>query len=575
MERTYFSNRIYKNTLPAEQIRSIGDALVTFNRAKHKAYKMLLAENNFKVQHDPSIHLQIKEDFKLNDYWANSAVQEAKAQLSSQKELQKIYISGINEQIATKKKKLKDISRKLKNLMGLLSAVIEGKFKTWHGSNIVKHKSGIISVEFKKKSLIFYNTYDFEKQYLRPEIKKLENRAKLIKYSITRLEEKLKKLQSGFLKGCVFGKKELFKKQFTVEKYKNNHEVWRNEWHKARYSSLRISGRMDAKYGNFVFKYDVATKTLSFNLPDGTAVKVPLVFKYGQEELDSAIIHQNKRRKPIAWAVENHGDYYIFKATVDVPNNSYINYYKNYYKGDGVIGLDMNYDHAALAETDHCGNLINLTTVPYDLDGLSAGQAVKVLEKVAVDIINIAKLKNKPIIIEDLDTTDSKFRLKYGSKKRNRKITLFAYRTLTNAIIARADKEGVAVFKVKPAYTSVMGKLKYMSQKGISIHVSAALVIARRGMGFAEKVPPVLSASLPEKIRCRHHWAHWAWLQKQVKGIKIHYLYQLGKELKGSASLKKALESLKSPAFCRVSKLSNRQTMLSRCTASSLASGLC
>lgn len=566
MEKTYFSNRIYKNTLSADQIRSIGNALVTFNRAKHKAYKMLLAEHNYKTKHNPSIHLQIKDIFKINDYWANSAVQEARAQVASQKELQKIYVSGLNGQIDTKKGKLKEINTKLKNLKKLLSSIIKNKFKTWRGSNIVKHDSGIISVEFKKESLIFYNIYDFEKQYLRPEIKKLENRSKLIGYSITRLEEKLQKLQSGFLKGCVFGTKGLFKKQFTVEKYKNNHKAWRKEWHKARYSSLKISGRMDAKYGNFVFKYDVATKTLSFDLPGSTTVKVPVAFKYGQKELDSAIIHQSDRKKPIAWAIEDHGEYYIFKATVNVPNNPYT----NYYKGNGVIGVDMNCDHTALAEIDHCGNLINWTTVPYDLDGLSKGQAVKVLEQAAIKIVEFAKDKNKPIVIEDLDTTDSKFRLKYGNKKRNRKITLFAYRRLTGAITARADREGLAVLKTKPNYTSVMGKLKYMSQKGIPVHVSAALVIARRSMGFKEKVPPVLSASLPEKIRCRHHWAHWAWLQKQIKGIKTHYLYRLGKELKGSASLKKALESLKSPPCAGLLGSSNVNP---RCTASSLASG--
>jgi hypothetical protein len=143
--------------------------------------------------------------------------------------------------------------------------------------------------------------------------------------------------------------------------------------------------------------------------------------------------------------------------------------------------------------------------VPYNLDGLTKGQAAKVLEQAAIDIVN----------------------------------------TLTNAILARADKEGAAAFKVKPAYTSVMGKFKYMAQRGIPIHIAAALVIARRGMGFREKVPPVLSAALPEKIKHRHHWAHWAYLQKQVKRIKTHLLYRLGKELEAGVPFREALERLK------------------------------
>lgn len=542
MEKTYFSNRVYKSTMTAEQVHSTTNALIDFNRAKHKAYRILLAEHNYGVEHDPSVHLQIKELFGFNDYWANSAVQEARAQIASQKELQKMYIAGKEEQIETKKDKVKELNRQIKRLEDLFSAIKKGKFKTWRGSNIAKRESGVISVDFKRKSLVFFNTYDFEHRYLRPEMRNLKNRVKLIEYSVTRLEEELKKLQNGFLKGCVFGTKGLFKKQFTVEEYRNDHELWLEEWWKARYSSLRISGRLDAKYGNFVFKYNVEIKTLTFDLPDGTTVNVPVTFRYGQEEVDAALILQSERRKPIAWAVEDHGEYYIFKVTVDVSNNPYVNYCKS----DGVIGLDMNYDHVALAEINRHGNLIDWTTILYNLDGLTKGQAVKVLEQVAIDIVEIAKIKKKPIIIEDLDTTDSKFRLNYGNKKRNRKITLFAYRTLTNAILARANKEGVAVFKVKPAYTSVAGKLKYMTQRGIPIHVAAALTIARRGMGFKEKVPPVLSAALPEKIRRRHHWAHWAYLQKQVKGIKTHLLYQLGKELKGGAPFKEALERLKS-----------------------------
>lgn len=174
-------------------------------------------------------------------------------------------------------------------------------------------------MDFKKKSLVFFNAYDFEHRYLRPEIRNLKNRAKLIEYSITRLEEELEKLQSGFLKGCVFGTKDLFKKQFTVEEYKNNLKNGFGSGGRPDYSSLRISGRLDAKHGNFVFKYDAKRKILTFALPDGTPVSVPVTFRYGQEEVDAAIAFQGERRKPIAWAVEDHGEYYIFKVTVDVP----------------------------------------------------------------------------------------------------------------------------------------------------------------------------------------------------------------------------------------------------------------
>ncbi|HBQ27957.1 MAG TPA: hypothetical protein DD719_00750 [Desulfotomaculum sp.] len=103
MKKTYLSNRIYKkDNFNISQVCLISNALIKFNQAKHKAYKLFLAEKNHKVKHNPSIHLKIKELFNFNDYWANSVVKEAKAQVSSQKELQKMYTAGVENQIRTK-----------------------------------------------------------------------------------------------------------------------------------------------------------------------------------------------------------------------------------------------------------------------------------------------------------------------------------------------------------------------------------------------------------------------------------------------------------------------------------------
>ncbi len=87
MEKCFFSNRIYKKYLPQKDVSTIQDALLIFNKAKHTAYKFFLDEYNYNLKYDVSIHLQIKNKYGLNDYFANSAVQAAKVVLSSQKEL--------------------------------------------------------------------------------------------------------------------------------------------------------------------------------------------------------------------------------------------------------------------------------------------------------------------------------------------------------------------------------------------------------------------------------------------------------------------------------------------------------
>jgi len=63
----------------------------------------------------------------------------------------------------------------------------------------------------------------------------------------------------------------------------------------------------------------------------------------------------------------------------------------------------MNFDRTSLAETNCHGNLIDWLVIPYNIEWLAKGQIIKVLEQVAIDIIDIAKLKKKPHIIEDLE----------------------------------------------------------------------------------------------------------------------------------------------------------------------------
>ena len=104
-------------------------------------------------------------------------------------------------------------------------------------------------------------------------------------------------------------------------------------------------------------------------------------------------------------------------------------------------------------------------------------------------------------------------------------MSMFAYNKMISAIKSRAKKMGIAVFEVNPAYTSQIGKIKYMKRFGISIHEAASFVVARRAMGFKEKLPPVLSSLLPEKIVGTHHWVQWKYVTKMLKEISTHSFY--------------------------------------------------
>jgi IS605 OrfB family transposase len=159
---------------------------------------------------------------------------------------------------------------------------------------------------------------------------------------------------------------------------------------------------------------------------------------------------------------------------------------------DGIIGIDCNVDHFAISNVNSKGQLISSWSLKFEILGKTSNQITKIIEIEAVELVNIALRANKPIVVEKLDTTKSKVTNTYGSKKASLMMSIFAYNKMISAIKARAEKMGIAVFEINPAYTSQIGKMKYMKGFGISIHEAASFVIARRALGFKEKLPPVL-----------------------------------------------------------------------------------
>ena len=78
---------------------------------------------------------------------------------------------------------------------------------------------------------------------------------------------------------------------------------------------------------------------------------------------------------------------------------------------------------------------------------------------------------------------------------------------------------GFRVKKVNPAYTSVIGRFKYMKKYGLSVHESAALVIGRRGLGYRERVPKELVYTIKTKVK-RHLVAALGSMEESYKQSK-------------------------------------------------------
>ena len=74
-------------------------------------------------------------------------------------------------------------------------------------------------------------------------------------------------------------------------------------------------------------------------------------------------------------------------------------------------------------------------------------------------------------------------------------LSSFSYGKIKAYFISRGHREGVEVHQVNPAYSSVIGRVKFMESYGLSIHQAAALALARRFTRLFGAHPPPLGLS--------------------------------------------------------------------------------
>ena len=65
-------------------------------------------------------------------------------------------------------------------------------------------------------------------------------------------------------------------------------------------------------------------------------------------------------------------------------------------------------------------------------------------------------------------------------RKYSRMLSSFSYGKIKAYFVSRGYRKGVEVHQVNPAFSSVIGRVKFMERYGFSVHQAAALVLARR-----------------------------------------------------------------------------------------------
>jgi IS605 OrfB family transposase len=197
----------------------------------------------------------------------------------------------------------------------------------------------------------------------------------------------------------------------------------------------------------------------------GGKVFVPNKFKPDWTCYDVRLIHESgKFRLVIGWEKQ------AVSPKADLSN--------------GCVGIDANPSGLGVAEVDSKGNLLHHHfETEQRVQFASKDKRDSDVRLLAKRVVAFAKGKNKPLVIERL-----KFgKQKSGFKKFRRMRHNFLHGKIVESIRSRAMKEGIVVIEVNPAFTSKLGHLKFQKMFSMPIHSSAAMVIARRGMGIQER----------------------------------------------------------------------------------------
>lgn len=463
---------------------------------------------------NPKGYLELKKlyikDYEITGRQFNTIFRDLKGKIDSIKSNNKRYIRLLNDKIKQLKKTIKKLIKK-------------------------SQKKGLLLQ--KKKSLL--NVIHQKKRKL------------------TGLEHKLEKRLSNEKEGKVslcFGSKKLFNKQFNLEENDYlDHKQWLSDWKEKRDNQFALSGSKDETTGNqscVITTQDNGLFKLKVRLPNQLSeehVEICNVsFPRGESHIIAAIEENNARARqkkikdsddykmmgtPLYYRFIKEAKGWRLCVSTDVKPVKIITD-----KRLGAIGVDINVDHLAVTETDRNGNPVGYWTLPLPFRGKTSEQREAIIGDAVRDLVDICYKTKKPLIKEDLDFDKKKSELKKHNPEYCRMLSSFAYSLLHEFMESRCLRIGVELSSVNPAYTSVIGRIKFAKRYGMSVHHGASLVIARRGLGFKELPPHQLTISCPtgkgdyvtfeQPVRnvSKHVWSHWSVMSLKLKEVlKAHF----------------------------------------------------
>jgi len=319
--------------------------------------------------------------------------------------------------------------------------------------------------------------------------KKIEHESKLskvhhLKRRLARLEGRLADLCKETNPEICFGSRKLFNAQHHLEENGfESHGAWQRAWQEKRSAQFFVLGSKDETAGCqgcvlTPIEGDRFLVRLRLNGSVRRVVTFQARFAYGAEHLRRALA----LKQAISYRfLRDAKGWRIFSSTkaLEVPVRSHLS--------TGCIGVDLNVGFVSLSETDRFGNVIDAFNIPLRLADTSSHQAKTAIAQCVNEIVGYGVQAGKPISVERLDFAKKKAQLSYASSGRQRTLSAFAYSAFERLLCARAHDAGIEIVRVNPAYSSKIGRQKYARRYGLSVHLAAAFVLARRGQKFRDR----------------------------------------------------------------------------------------
>ena len=146
---------------------------------------------------------------------------------------------------------------------------------------------------------------------------------------------------------------------------------------------------------------------------------------------------------------------------------------------NGVIGVDFNKGFIAVSEIDETGKLLSVNRFNYIHKGRS-GVTKNSMCHLVKDLVNLAIVSGKDIVIEDLKSLNKNKKEKTERKHYNRMINTLKFGRFRDFLQTKCDKLGVGLSLVNPYNTSKIASNKYCYTMKLNVHSAASYVIARR-----------------------------------------------------------------------------------------------